>query len=170
MIEFIKYLWEIFERHILPFQVVRVYERGLILTFGKNPKIIMPGFVFKIPFVQEIFTTPIMADTISPKAVHVTTLDGNTITVQAAVEYEIIDAKKWLIDCTDAVTNLHDLIRGFVADHLTDTTWEEAVKKSTRTSIKNQLNKKVIDELGCKIRMLMFTEICQNKVILTSLD
>jgi regulator of protease activity HflC (stomatin/prohibitin superfamily) len=167
IIDFLKFLWDVFERHILPFQVIRVYERGVLLTLGKWPKLVNPGLRFKFPFIQEIFTTPVKPDTLSPKAVHVTTLDGKTITVQPAIEYEIEDAQKWLIDCTDAVTNLNDLVRGYVADHLTDITWEEVVKKSTRTTIKNRLNNKVQD-LGCKVNLLMFTEICQNKVILTS--
>ena len=168
IIEFLRYLWEIAERHILPFQVVRVYERGVLLTLGKNPKLVDPGLVLKWPFIQEVFTAPVMPDTLAPQAVHVTTLDGKTITVQPAIEFEIEDAQKWLIDCTDAVTNLHDLTRGFVADYLTDITWDEAIKKSTQTAIKRKLNAKV-KEFGCVVKLLTFTEICQNRVILTSL-
>lgn len=169
IIDFLKYLWDIFERHILPFQVIRVYERGVLLTLGKKPRIVEPGLVFKVPFVQEIFTAPVMADTLAPKAVHVTTLDGKTITVQPAIEYEIDDVQKWLIECTDAVSNLYDIVRGYVADHLTDITWEEAIKKSTQTAIKRKLNAKVA-EYGCRVKLLTFTEICQNKVILTSFN
>lgn len=168
IIDFLKFLWEVFERHILPFQVIRIYERGVMLTLGKWPKLIEPGLRFKLPFIQEILTSPIMPDTLTTKAVHVTTLDGKTITVQPAIEYEIDNAQKWLIDCTDAVTNLHDLTRGYVADYLTDVSWEDAIKKQTTTAIKKKLNSKVQDELGCKVTLLMFTEICQNRVILTS--
>lgn len=169
IIDFIKFLWDIFERHILPFQVIRVYEMGVILTLGKNPKVTKPGLRFKIPFIQEILITPVMPDTLAVKAVHVTTIDNKLITVQPAIEFEIEDAKKWLIDCTDAVTNLHDITRGFVADYISDIEWAEVIKKQTTTAIKKKLNNKVQD-LGCKVNLLMFTEICQTRVILTSLS
>lgn len=169
MIEFVKFLFEVLEKYLIPVQIIHTYERGVMLTLGKNPRPIEPGVRFKFPLIQEIFTTPIMPDTISPAAVHITTIDNLTITVRAAVEYEIVDAEKWLIEVTDATTNLHDLIRGFVADYLTDVTWEEAIQKKTRTEIKSRLNKKC-QEMGCKINLLMFTEICQNRVLLTNLS
>lgn len=169
MIEFLKFIFEVLEKYLMPVQIINTYERGVMLTLGKNPKLIGPGVRFKFPLFQEIFTTPIMPDTISPAAIHITTVDNLTITVRAAIEYEVIDAQKWLIEVTDATTNLHDLTRGFVADYLTDVSWEEAIQKKTRTEIKNRLNKKC-QELGCKINLLMFTEICQNKVLLTSLS
>ena len=169
IIDFLKFIWEIFERHVLPFQVIRIYERGVLLTLGKNPKLIKPGLMFKLPFIQEILSTSVMPDTIATLPVHVTSLDGKTLIVGIAIEFEIEDAKKWLIDVNDAVSNLHDLVRGFVADHLTDIEWEEIIKKTTRTEIKNKLNKKCQSELGCKINLLMFTEIAQNKIILTSI-
>ncbi len=168
MIEFIKFLFEVIEKYLMPFQVINTYERGVILTLGKNPRPVEPGLIFKIPLVQEVFTTPIMPDTISPASVNVTTADGKTISVRVAIEFEVIDAKKWLIDVTDATTNLHDLTRGFVADYLTDIVWEEVIQKRTRTEIKNKLNKKC-REFGCEINLLMFTEICQTKIILTSI-
>lgn len=168
MIEFLKFIFEILEKYLMPVQVINTYERGVMLTLGKNPKPIEPGVVFKFPLIQEIFTTPIMPDTISPSSVNVTTADGKTISVRVAIEYEITDAQKWLIGVTDATTNLADLTRGFVADYLTDINWEEVVQKRTRTEIKNKLNRKC-QEFGCKINLLMFTEVCQTKIILTSL-
>lgn len=168
MIEFLKFIFEILEKYLMPVQVINTYERGVMLTLGKNPKPIEPGVIFKFPLIQEIFTTPIMPDTISPSSVNVTTADGKTISVRVAIEYEITDAQKWLIEVTDATTNLADLTRGFVADYLTDINWEEVVQKRTRTEIRNKLNRKC-QEFGCKINLLMFTEVCQTKIILTSL-
>lgn len=168
MIEFLKFIFEVLEKYLMPVQIINTYERGVMLTLGKNPKLIEPGVRFKFPLIQEIFTTPIMPDTISPPSVNVTTADGKTISVRVAIEFEVIDAQKWLIEVTDATTNLSDLTRGFVADYLTDVSWEEVVQKRTRTEIKNKLNKKC-HEFGCKINLLMFTEVCQTKVILTSL-
>ena len=153
----------------MPVQVIRSFERGVKLTLGKNPVLMNPGLRFKIPLIQEIFTTPVMPDTMAPKAVHVTTKDGISIIVQTAIEYEIEDAMKWLIEVTDATTNLHDLVRGFVADYITDINWSDVVKKSTRTEIKNKLNRKCQAEMGCKITTLMFADISQIRIILTSI-
>ena len=56
IIDLLKFLWETFEAHIMPVQVIRSFERGVKLTLGKNPVLMNPGLRFKIPLIQEIFT------------------------------------------------------------------------------------------------------------------
>lgn len=168
MIEFIKYLFEQFQHYILPFTIVRVYEAGVRLRFGKNPTIIKNGVKFKWPFIDEIITCIMTVDTMTTHAVHVTTTDEKTITVTPVIEYQVEEPIKWLMETNDAETNLHDLTRGFVADYLTDITWEETKKKSTATEIKNKLNKKISD-MGAKIHRLILADVCINRVIITQI-
>ena len=166
--DFLKWIWEKFERFILPFTIISVYERGVILTFGKNPKLIPPGFIWKVPFIQEIFSETITPNTLQAKCVHVTTVDGKTISVSPAIEFIIVDAIKWLIDTNDAATNLHDILRAETADHITDKTWDEVKKKTTRTEIKREVNKSAL-KMGAEITRLMFTDISQSRVIITQI-
>lgn len=152
----------------MPVQVIRQYERGVRLTFGRNPKLVEPGLRFKFPLAQEMFTVQVMPETISCGPVHVTTEDHKTITVQPMVEYVIEDPVKWLLGANDSASNLRDLAKGITADYLTDINWETARKKPTLTAIKRKLNDKA-EEMGGRVTLVMFTDLCQNKVILTSI-
>ena len=166
--DFLKWLWETFEHYILPFTIIHIYERGVILTLGKNPKPVNPGLRFKAPFIQEIFTEIITPDTLQAKCVHVTTTDGKTVSVSPAIEYMVTDVIKWIIETNEAKTNLHDILRATVADYLTDITWEECKKKTTRTEIKNKMNKR-IEAMGAIISQVMFADISQSRVIITQI-
>lgn len=168
MVEFLKYLFEQFAHYILPFTIVRVYEGAVRLRFGRNPTVIGSGFKLKFPFIDEIHTCIITVDTMAATAVHVTTSDEKTITVTPVIEYQVEDSIKWLMETNDARTNLHDLTRGFVADYLTDITWDETKKKSTATDIKKKLNQKA-QEMGAKIHRLILADICINRVIITQI-
>lgn len=166
--DFLKWVWEQFEKYILPFTIIRAYERGVLLTFGKNPKPIDPGLRFKLPFAQEIYTEIITPDTLQGGCVHVTTIDGKTILVSPIIEYIIVDVIKWVIETNEARTNLHDILRAITADYLTDLTWEECKKKGTLTAIKNRLNKR-IESMGGVVTQMMFGDIAQNRIILTQI-
>lgn len=165
--DFLKWIWEQFERYILPFTIIRIYERGVRLFFGKDPKHVLPGLRFKVPFIEEIYTEVVTPNTLQAKCVHVTTSDGKTISVSPAIEYIIEDVIKWIIETNDAITNLHDILRYETADYLTDITWDECKKKTTCTNIRNKLNRKA-EEMGAKVLRVMFTDISQSRVIITS--
>lgn len=167
-VDLFKWIWEQFEHYILPFTIIRIYERGVLLTFGKYPRQLKPGLRIKVPFIQEILTDIVTNDTMQAGCVHVTTNDSKTILVSPIIEYIIIDPIKWIIETNEARTNLHDILRSVTADYLTDVSWEECKKKSTLTGIKNKLNKR-IESMGAVVTQMMFGDIAQNRIILTQI-
>ena len=166
--EFFKWLFEQFQDYILPFIIIPVYERGVRLRVGKNPTVLSAGWHWKIPFLDHVHTCIITIDTMATHAVHLTTKDNKTITVTPVIEFEIEDALKWIIYTNDAITNLHDLARGEVADYLSDTNWEDCTKKPTATAIKNKLANKVKD-MGAKIHRVVLADIAVSKVFITQI-
>tara|TARA_R110000868_G_scaffold29391_2_gene109261 strand:+ start:3270 stop:3782 length:513 start_codon:yes stop_codon:yes gene_type:complete len=168
VVEFCKWLYEQFELYVFPFTIINTYERGVRLTVGKYPQLVMPGFRLKLPFLQVIFTEVVTADTLQARCVHVTTVDGKTVSVSPCIEYTKEDVIKWIIDNNESHTNLHDILRAIVADYLTDLTWEECKKKTTCTTIKNKLNKR-IESMGATVHQVMFTDIAQSRIIVTQI-
>jgi regulator of protease activity HflC (stomatin/prohibitin superfamily) len=166
--DLLKWLFEQFYEYLLPFYIIPVFERGVRLRCGVHPKLIKPGLRFKIPFIDFVHTCIVTVDTMSTHAVHITTKDNKTITVTPVIEYEIDDAVKWLIETNDASTNLHDILRGEVADYLTDIDWQDCIKRTTSTAIKNKVQNRVKD-MGVTIRRFILADLCINKVIITSI-
>lgn len=168
MFEFLKELFFQLQHHLMPFTVIHVYERGVRLRLGKNPTLLNPGLKWKWPLADDIFTCIITVDTLATHPVHITTTDEKTITVTPVIEFIIEDPIKWLMETNEAVSNLHDLTRGVVADHLTECSWEECKKKTTDTEIKRKLNSKVSD-MGAKVARVMLADMCISRVYITQL-
>lgn len=165
--ELIRWVWEQFEHYIFPFTIIHIYERGVILTWGKIPKLLMPGLRLKAPFIQTVFTATITIDTLEIKPVLVTTKDGKTILVKPIVEFSISDPVKWLIETNEAKSNLHDISGGVVSDYLTDIDWEECKMKTTLTKVKNKLQNKST-QIGATIHSVSFASMSLARVIITA--
>lgn len=169
MFDWLKEIWHEVLKFIKFFVVIEEYELGVRLTLGINPIELKPGFHFIIPLgVHNVLTDNVKADTMQAKAVHATTNDQKTVSVSPAIEYEIVDIIKWIIYTNDARTNLHDIIRGITAEYITDISWDECKKKTTRTAIKNKLNDR-IESMGAKCNYVMLTDICITRVIVTAI-
>lgn len=169
MFDWLKDIWHEVIKFFKFWEIIEEYQMGVRLTLGRFPKQLVPGFHFIVPFgIHVVHSDNIKPDTLQAKAVHVTTMDGKTVSVSPAIEYEINNIIDWLIYTNDARTNLHDIIRGITADYITDISWEECGKKTTRTAIKNKLNKR-IESMGAVCREVMLTDICISRVIVTAI-
>lgn len=168
IIEFFKWLWETFERHFLPFTVIHIYERGIRLVWGKKPKLLQPGFHWKWPFAHEVFTEVVTPDTICPQAIHITTMDNKTISIEPTVEIEIIDVEKYIIWTNQAESNIRDIVRFVATDYYTDCTWDECKTKTSRTEIKNKLNKRC-EEMGVKVNNYIPASMCMSRIYITQM-
>ncbi|MBI2957451.1 MAG: slipin family protein [Chloroflexi bacterium] len=84
-------------------RVVRQWERGILLRFGRFVEMRNPGLNFMIPVVDRLIKvdTRILAITLEPQ--EVITKDNVTIKVDAVVYFRVVDATK-------AVMNVEDFI------------------------------------------------------------
>lgn len=169
MFDWLKDIWHEVIKFFKFWEIVHIYEKGVRLTLGRFPKALEPGFYWILPFgVHTVLSDNVKADTMQARAVHATTKDGKTVSISPAIEYKIEDIIKWIIQTNDAKTNLHDIMRGIVADYITDINWEECGKKTTRTAIKRELNKR-IESMGAICNEVMLTDICISRVIVTAI-
>ncbi len=151
-------VYDLLEEYIFPFKILNQYESGLVLRLGKYHRNLKTGWNWKYPFVEKVQSVFHTTNTFHITNVNVTTKDNKTISVGPIIEYQIIDATKYILDFNEAESNMHDLSRGIIADYLTDCTWEECKKKSTLTAIKNKM-KKQYEDMGVEIIQVLFGDI-----------
>lgn len=60
---------------ILPVWFVKQYDNGIFLRMGKFVRVVKPGVVWKIPFIDKIETQTIVTTTLSVPTQSVLTLD-----------------------------------------------------------------------------------------------
>ena len=163
LIKFFEWVGEKWKDYISPVIILRCYEAGVLLRFGSYHHNLKEGVNWKIPLVDEIYTVIRTIDTFHVLPVDITTRDNKQVSVEPIIKFDIVDAKKYLIDTNVAADNLHDVSRGTIADYLSDCDWEDIKKKSTLTAIKNTL-KKECDDMGINIYKVYFGRIVTTKI------
>ena len=109
----------------LPFKIVDQWERGVHLSFGKFSKVVEPGLNWKIPFFDQILTTPVITQTVNLKSQTVTSLDEKSVVLSSIVRYHIDDVQKFLLGVMHANDVLVDTTQGIIRDVVEETNWED---------------------------------------------
>jgi len=162
--KFIDWAWDIMERYILCWVIVRDYEAGVVLLFGKYHYTLHPGLNWKFPFVHESLTCLKKPETLETPLKTITTKDNKTVSISFVGRYEVFDEKRFLLEANEAGSNIvHELIMAG-CDYLTDCTWQEIIEKPSYTKIKNKVNNK-IEYLGAKFTEIGFGSNCISRPI-----
>jgi regulator of protease activity HflC (stomatin/prohibitin superfamily) len=138
----IQWLTSIIE-HISPFVIVKEYENGIQLRFGKYLRSLKAGLYIKIPFVDEILTQHVVLTTLSLPAQSLVTSDNKNIVVEAMVKYKITDAQIFLLEVYDSVDAVSDISQGIIKELIMSSTWEQC----RDNELDNAITKKVRNEL-----------------------
>jgi len=163
LISTLEWVGEKWKDYISPVIILRCYEGGVLLRIGKYKHELKEGWNWKLPIIDEIHTVIKTIDTFHVAAVDITTLDGKQVSVEPIIKFDIVDFKKYLVDTNNASDNLHDVVRGVIADHLTDCNWDEIKDKKTLTQIKNKL-KNEADDVGVNIIKVYFGRVVTTKM------
>lgn len=162
IIEFIRYFWF--------WRVIPKNKRGVRIRWGKNPVELKPGFHLILPFeIDHVDACIVEPEWTTSDAVHMTTLDLKTISVGPTVKYRIVDIIAWYYAENDAFSNLHNAMRLATSSELTDCTWDDCMKKSTWTRIKNRIKEKT-KNLGIEIEDFGLIDLAVSRIIITTLN
>lgn len=151
--------------HFKPILFLYNYEAAVIFRAGKFHKKLSPGnWYFRIPFIDDMFVDNIATDTMAIKEVNITTLDGKTITIGGEFDLRITDIELALVETHDWRSNLMDVARGIISDHVEDNNWDELRKKTTKNAIEKKINKRA-NEMGVEISNFNFTDKTIGRIL-----
>lgn len=156
MFDWISQVLEKFWEYIKFWQIVESFEKGVLCRWGIAIKELEPGFHWKYPCADYVYTTIVTPDTINIKPITLTTADGKTISIGAVVEFDIVDIWKYLIDTNEARSNMRDVCLGVISDDVEDRDWEEIKKKTTRNAVQKKLSK-ACEQMGIRVINFYFT-------------
>ena len=114
-----------FIHDILPFKIVDQWEQGVHLRFGRFFRVVYPGLNWKVPFFDQVLTTPVITQTVNLKPQTVTSLDEKSVVLTSIVRYHIVDVEKFLLGVMHANDVLVDTTQGIIRDVVEGTKWED---------------------------------------------
>lgn len=114
-----------FINDILPWKIVDQWEEGVHLSTGKFKRVVKPGLNFKIPFFDQIITTPVITQTVNLKPQTVTSEDDKSVVLSSIVRYHIHDVEKFLLGVMHANDVLVDTTQGIIRDMVEGCKWND---------------------------------------------
>lgn len=114
-----------FIKDILPFFIIKQWERGIILRWGKFLKVVNPGFIWKVPFADSLYESIIITRTVSVPTQSLTTKDGKQIVVKSVVKYHIEDIKAFTMEVYDSKDAILDTAQAIIKEQIIERSWDE---------------------------------------------
>ncbi|MBE6138809.1 MAG: slipin family protein [Firmicutes bacterium] len=117
---------------------INEYERGILFTFGKYSKMLMPGWRIVLPIIQFYRKVDIRTKAVDVPEQETITRDNVSIRINAVIYYKVFDAGKAIVE----VENFY-----------------YAVSQLAQTTMRNIVGSVTLDQLLCD-REKISAEIC----------
>lgn len=154
--DFLAQMWS----HMLPWEVVYVYQNAGVLRFGHYHRTAEPGFHWKIPFVDEFNHQNVSVTTMRLPEQTLTTDDGISVVASAMVRFRIKDVRPYICECTDQADILIDSAMGVILKAIGEAKYEDLVKLLPHEKVATAIRRKV-HRYGFEIEEVTFTDFGQ---------
>lgn len=142
----------------LPFKIVDQWEMGVHLRFGKFTKVVEPGLNWKVPFFDQILTTPVITQTVNLTPQTVTSEDEKSVVLSSIVRYHIHDVRKFLLGVMHANDVLVDTTQGIIRDMVEGCKWVDLYDLSN--VVTPEVNEQV-QKWGITVEQVSFPDLGQ---------
>lgn len=154
---------------LLPIFFVKEYNRGVMFRMGKYRRVVSPGPVWKIPFLDKIESTCVVTTTLSIPTQSITTADGKQVVVKSMVKFKVADVKAFYLNVTGTVDAISDTTQSIIKEQIASKTWIECtdkeldntITKKVRTQVKNwgiDVDKVTLTDMGIIRSLRLFNE------------
>lgn len=160
LIDILSIIW----KDIWIFCIVRENEEGIRLRYGKLNKTVLPGIVFKIPFIDEVIIKYTKDDTILLPSQKLTTKDGKTITITGMVLYKVDNITEYILAVNLPQQSISDVAMGALTETIIERTYAEVLESIEKLG--NEVSKRVRRECkkwGVVIEYVKITDITVSK-------
>lgn len=160
LIDFVSHSWDT----ISPCHILRDYEGGVKLRFGKYRNDCSPGMIWKWPLIEEVLTTHTAITTARLPYQTLTTKDSKQIGCRAIVKYRVEKPKDYLLGIWEAQDAIEDFTMGSIKKVVNDHTFNELVTEDIEKLILSDVRKEC-NQYGLKIYKITFTDMGATKTL-----
>lgn len=147
---------------LMPFVVVRSYERGVRWTLGRNPTELGPGFHLRVWLLHSSEKVPICDDVLMLPIQSVITKDEKLVCFKGSVGYRIKDPVKHCCEVTDFRDSTVALAMQHLAQRVREADLKDTVAdlRKLEKSIERTLETRLRD-WGSEVAYFGFTDFCE---------
>lgn len=148
---------------LMPFYVVNVYEKTVVLRGGKIHRVKDQGFYWKIPFLDNPVSYMIATTTMETPVQSLITKDGRSVSIKTIIKYYLSDVELHTTAIYDATDAVSDLTQGHVMSETNSLNYEEC---RDTAALGNTITKKVRNEVkryGIYIEQITLTNFIETR-------
>lgn len=154
LIDLVVQLWN----RISPAQIIKVYETGAVLRFGKYNRTAEPGLCWKWPVVEDVVEVNSVITTLRLPPQSLTTKDGYGVVIEAIVKYQVVNVQAYVTQIWDQHDVLADVTMGSIHRAVKEHSWQELLEQSPEQRVL-QFVRNEVNRFGFKIHNITFTSL-----------
>lgn len=142
--------------------MIRLYESGVVLRFGKFHRTAKIGFNWLAPFsIEELIYdhTILKTNTIGPQSV--TTKDGVAVVIAAVIMWRIEDMRQFLLEVEHGLGVLENLASGVMSRKVMDHTWDELCAMDLADEI-NKIIRRQAKKIGVEVTQTQVVDFTRS--------
>ena len=146
-----------------PLYIVKDFEQGVVLRFGKYNRTIEPGLHWTWPCsIEEPMKDTVVRRTAYLAVQSLTTKDGKAFNSSPIVIYKVRNIKRWLLEVDDAADSIRDITYG-LNDELCGKTLSVDMHTAEYASALTELVKAEGTEWGAAVIKVKFSDRSQSR-------
>lgn len=142
------------------FFTVVPWERAVRVRLGKHTALLGPGIHLQIPFIDKIYVQNVKVRVTATSAQALTTSDGHTITLQAAVRFHILDVVQLYATLYNVDDTLNQEVEGHFSDYIITHKVADCIPKKVLAYVTKRTN---FEQYGLKVSNIFLTDFVRVK-------
>lgn len=147
---------------LMPFVIVRSYQRGVRWVFGRNPKELKPGIHWKLWVVHQVEICSVVDDVMDLPVQSVITMDEKLVCFSVNIGYRVTDIVSHYCNVQDFIESTAGLAMTHLAQKVRERTCAELVAdlKEVEKSLKGTLTTRM-QKWGTEVFSVGFTDFAE---------
>lgn len=163
--DFLNKIFAAIQKLVPRVELVQPDEAGVRVTLGTIEKVLLPGWFFRWPIIQEIFFATVTTQVQDIRCQSITSKDGRDMVVSGAIRFKIMDIRKAMLEVKNCEESLIALSLGVLLSVASIMTEEELADTE---KLGDNILKKIREEAagwGLKIQRVYITDLGRTRNI-----
>lgn len=126
--------------HLRVFVIIQPWEQGLLVRRGRSVRLLAPGVHARVPIIDEVYRQSIRMRTVTLSLQTVSTADGVTLTIGAALGYTIGSIERLYATLHHAEDTLAQMASSAIARSVYSAAREHVTPESVVKAVTAELN------------------------------
>jgi regulator of protease activity HflC (stomatin/prohibitin superfamily) len=117
---------------VLPFVVLKTYQRGVRWKFGRSPMALEPGYRLRLPLMHQVETFDIADEVMECPVQSIITKDEKLVCFSVSVGFRVVDVVKHATTVQDFIGSTQGVAMVHLAKRVREKTLKELIEDLTK--------------------------------------